>query len=172
MNKNKQNITTDNQNELFIVVDKDDNILGYKTRRECHSDRSLIHRAIHILITNDKGEILLQKRSKTKDLQPGLYTLSVGGHVTKGETYETTAKRELFEELGINTPIELITKYLAEVADQTEYVKVYEGQFNGPFKIDPKEIEEVAFFPKNKLSEMKGNITPISLLTLKHLNLL
>ncbi len=164
--------TTDNQNELFIVVDKKDKIIGYKTRKDCHHNKNLIHRAIHILIVNDKGEILLQKRSPTKDLQPGMYTLSVGGHVTKGDSYTSTAKRELFEELGINIPITLETKYLAEVSDQTEFVTTYTGKSNGPFKIDPLEIEKIEFIKKSQLPKFKSQITPISLLTLKKLNLL
>ena len=81
----------DDQKELFVVVDKNDRILGHRTRYDCHHDKSLIHRGIEIVIFNSKGEILLQKRSKKKDLYPGLYTVSTGGHVTKGESYRQSA---------------------------------------------------------------------------------
>lgn len=169
---NKRQKTTDNQNELFILVDKSDNIISYKTRKECHQNKNLIHRAIHILITNDKSEILMQKRSATKDLQPGYYTLSVGGHVTKGETYESTAERELEEELGISIPFKKVLKYLAEVEDQTEFVTIFKGISNGPFKTDKKEVEYAKFFTKQQLRKIKNKITPISILSLKQLNLL
>lgn len=66
-------LTTDNQEEMFVVVDRDDTVVGYKTRYECHHDRSLIHRTVGALIFNDKGQILLQKRSMTKDMEPGLW---------------------------------------------------------------------------------------------------
>lgn len=164
--------TTDNQNELFIVADKDDNMVGYKTRRECHQNKNLIHRAIHILIVNDKGEILMQKRSATKDLQPGYYTLSVGGHVVKGEIYESSARRELEEELGIKISFKKATKYLAEVEDQTEFVMIFKGMSNGPFKIDKREVEYVKFFTKKGLKKIKNKITPISILSLRQLNIL
>lgn len=163
---------TDNPNELFIIVDKNDNITGYSTRGECHRNKNLIHRAIHVVILNGKDEVLLQKRSKHKDMQPGYYCVSVGGHVTKGESYQTTAKRELKEELGITTPIRQIKKYLASVSDQTEMVTVYQAVHEGPFKIKKDEIELVQFYSKRQLKKDNLPITPISLLTLKQLKLL
>ncbi len=164
--------TTDNQKELFIVVDRNDKIIDYKSRRECHSNKKLIHRAIHILITNNKSELLMQKRSKSKDMQPGFYTVSVGGHVVKGETYRSTARRELTEELGIKIPFKEILKYLVEVEDQSEMIMVYQGESNGPFKTNTEEIESIQFFSKPELKKLATKITPISLLTLKKLNIL
>src|SRR5258706_2215468 len=102
----------DDQKELFIVVDEDDTILEYRTRFDCHHDASLIHRAVGIILFNDKGQILLQKRSMKKDLNPGMFTISASGHVTKGQTYEEAAKRELEEELGIQTPLTFVKKFL------------------------------------------------------------
>lgn len=145
--------TTDNQKELFIVVDKDDNILGYKTRQECHSDKSIIHRAIGVIITNDRNEILLQKRSLTKDIDPGLWTLSCSGHVDKGETNEESARRELREELGIEVPIVFKYKFVRVYSQETEMEAIFEAKSNGPFKPNPNEVDEVRFFVKNELQE-------------------
>jgi len=54
------------------------------------------------LVFNDKGELLLLKRSEIVDFNPGYYTLP-GGHVDQGEDFETAAKRELLEEAGIKS---------------------------------------------------------------------
>ncbi|SHI29843.1 NUDIX hydrolase [Pseudobutyrivibrio xylanivorans] len=49
-----------------------------------------------VLIENDKGQVLLQKRSDT-----GEWCVP-GGALDAYETYEQAAKRELFEEVGIH----------------------------------------------------------------------
>lgn len=138
--------TTDDQMELFIVVDRDDNILGYKTRYECHHDKSLIHRTVGVLIFNSKGQVLLQKRSMTKDMDGGLWGISTAGHVTKGQTYEDAAHRELREELGIDTTITPVAKFLSETADETEMAMLYKGRLEGPFVFNRDETSEVKFF--------------------------
>ena len=66
--------------EIFDVVDEADEVVGTETRREVHR-RKLLHRAVHILIYNSKGEIFLQKRSMSKDSCPGLWDSSASGHV-------------------------------------------------------------------------------------------
>ena len=49
--------------ELLILVDEKDNVLGYESKKECHEGQGLLHRAFSIFIFNDKNELLLQKRS-------------------------------------------------------------------------------------------------------------
>lgn len=151
--------TTDDLDEMFVVVDRDDNIVGYKTRRECHADPLLTHRAIAIMIRNSKGEILLQKRSMTKDLNPGKWTLAAGGHVTKDHTYKETAKRELKEELGIDIPLKFVTKFYNIRETESQMDAVYEGQYDGPFNINKDEVERVQFFTGEQIRKMGKDLT-------------
>ncbi|MBI5614581.1 mevalonate kinase [Candidatus Gottesmanbacteria bacterium] len=144
--------STDNQEELFIVVDKNDEVIGYRSRADCHSDKTLIHRSLDVVIFNDNGEILLQKRSMTKDTRPGYWGVSVGGHVSKGETYEDAAKREMKEELGVVLPVTTAEKFLFEYPHETEIDVVFTANSNGPFTPNTDEIDEVKFFSKNELS--------------------
>jgi len=77
----------------------------YKDRKEVHRDGDL-HASSHVWVVRDdmdgKGfSVLLQQRSPDKDAFPNCFDTSCAGHVAKGETYETTAIRELEEELGI-----------------------------------------------------------------------
>ncbi len=152
----------DNMQEEFIVVDKDDNILTFRTRYDCHHDKSLIHRAIGIIITNDKGEILLQKRSKYKDLQPGKYTISVSGHVTRGQTYEDAATREMNEELGIQTAITCEKKFLMKSPQETEMDTIFTAHSNGPFSPAKDEVEWVEFVSQEKIKKMQDKFTPFA----------
>jgi mevalonate kinase len=165
--------TTDDQEELFIVVDDNDNILGYRTRYDCHHDKSLIHRAVGVGVFNDRGQILLQKRSMTKDLDAGLYGLSSAGHLTLGDTYESAARRELEEELGIDSPLEYVGKYLYEDNEETEMDVIYRTIHNGPFKFNKKEIDSVAFVDPKMLSrKMLSKELVISTGTIQSLKLL
>ena len=162
----------DDQKELFVVVDKEDKIIDYKTRYECHHDKKLIHRGIGVVIFNHKGEILLQKRSPKKDLFPGFYTISCGGHVNKGETYLETAKRELKEELGIKANLKIHSRFLLESEKETEMDTIFTGVYNGPFKPDPDEVEKVEFLSTDEVKKMVHRLTPFAKKGLKELKIL
>ncbi|MDP2632859.1 MAG: NUDIX domain-containing protein [Candidatus Curtissbacteria bacterium] len=161
--------TSDDKNELFVVVDKNDKIIGYKTRGECHSNKNLMHRGAGVMIFNDKGEVLLQKRSRTKDLYPGYFTISSAGHVNKGESYEKTAKREMLEEIGIKTKITFYSKFLYEDEHETEMDTIYTATHNGPFKNDKNEVEYVQFIPKEKLLKMQKKLSPFAIKSFQEL---
>ena len=162
----------DKQDELFIVVDKSDKIIGYRTRYDCHHNKKLIHRAIGVVIFNDKGQILLQKRSKNKDLNPGMYTISASGHVGKGETYIQSAKRELEEELGIQLSLKREKKYIAKSEQETEMDYLFSGKSNGPFCPNKEEVDKVVFVDVDKLSKWLPRLTPFAILSLKQFGLL
>ena len=111
--------------EIFDVADEADNTIGQASRAEVH-EKNLIHRAVHILVFNKKRDCLLQKRSHLKDRHPGVWDSSAAGHLDAGEDYETAARRELQEELGItNTPLIPIGKLPPSSATGYEHVMVY-----------------------------------------------
>ena len=70
---------SDNNQEMFPVVDEQGNITGAATRGECHSGSRLLHPVVHLHIFNTKGELYLQKRPEWKDIQPGKWDTAVGG---------------------------------------------------------------------------------------------
>jgi mevalonate kinase len=156
--------STDDQNELFIVVDQNDNILGYKTRYECHHDKSLIHRTVGVLIFNRNGQLLLQKRSITKDMDPGVWAISTAGHVTKNQSYEEAAHRELKEELGIETAISPVVKFLSETQEETEMAMLFKGVAEGPFIFNQNETSEVKFFNTNEIRPMQLSVSSVQTL--------
>ena len=167
----KENIM-DNQDELFVVVDESDKIIGYRTRYDCHHNKELIHRTIGVVVFNDQGQPLLQKRSKNKDLYPGLYTISASGHVNKGETYLQTAKRELLEELGITAALTKRAKSLVKLEQETEMGCLFSAKHNGPFYPEKDDIDEVRFVPPSELKQMQSQLTPFAITNLKRLGLL
>ena len=158
------------QEELLIVVDEDDNILGYQSRSVCHSSNKLTHRLIGIIVINDKGEILLQKRSKTQDSWPNYYTISVSGHVLKGETYRKAGLRELKEELGIEIEIQKINKFLLFEKERSHMAMIFRGKYTDGVEnlhVNQKEISNVKFFNIGDIKKMTSNLTPFALESLK-----
>lgn len=87
-------------NECFDVIDGSGNIIGTATRKECHGNRDLTHRTVHVLVFNSAGELYLQKRSMNKNIQPGKWDTSVGGHLDLGENFQQAVHREMKEELN------------------------------------------------------------------------
>ncbi|MBI4176702.1 MAG: NUDIX domain-containing protein [Candidatus Aenigmarchaeota archaeon] len=149
--------------EFFDVVDDDDNVIGRATRQECHRKQH-IHRAVHVFIFNRKGEMLLQKRSRSKDLNPNKWTSSASGHLMPGERYTGAAHRELEEELGIKTSLRCVHKFRKRVRNDYENTKLFVGFHEGPFRPDRKEVQKVSFFRKEairkKMKEDRSIFTP------------
>ncbi len=131
--------------EIFDVVDERDQPIGRASRHEVH-ERNLRHRAVHILVFNERGDLFLQKRSRWKDKHPGLWDSSAAGHVNAGQEYAATAARELEEEIGISAPVEEIAKIDACAGTGWEFVRLYRVRHDGPFRLAPAEIECGAFF--------------------------
>jgi len=160
------------QDEQFIVVNEKDDVVGYKSRYECHHNKFLIHRAIDVAIFNKKGKLVMQKRSMQKDLYPGYYALSASGHVSKGETYGQAANRELKEEMGV-TGIDLkrVDTFLVSAKSETEMVTLYKGTYDGEYSFPFDEVESLFFFSSPELQQLKY-ITPSSFYSLKKLKLI
>jgi len=62
-------------------------------------------KSIRLFLMNSQGRIYLQKRSKLKNENAGLYDKSVGGHVVKGDSLNVTVIKECAEELGFPAAI-------------------------------------------------------------------
>lgn len=139
--------------EYFDVVDRDDTVVGLAARREVHA-RGLLHRAVHVLVFNGAGELFLQKRSLNKDTAPGAWDSSASGHVDAGEDYDACAMRELLEEIGLaidHAPARwLRLQACAETGG--EFVWVYREQAEGPFTLNPEEIERGAWYSPEEIA--------------------
>jgi isopentenyl-diphosphate Delta-isomerase len=158
--------TTDDQNEMFIVVDQNDRVLGYRKRSECHHDKTLIHRSVGVLIYDDQGRLLLQKRSLTKDTDAGKWGISAAGHVRKGQTYRQAIERELKEELGVKLPLKKVKKRILATEKETEIGQLYEAHSNGPFQPDTTEVDRIEFFPLEILRQkVKSGMIKLSACT-------
>lgn len=140
--------------ELLAVVDENDHVINILPRHQMHAS-GLRHRAVHILVFNEQGDLFLQKRSMLKDLNKGLWDTSAAGHVDVGEDYLSSAIREAKEELGINIEnlIQLLFKLSPTQQLGMEFIKVYQCIHNGPFNLNSDEIDEGRWFSIDSVSK-------------------
>lgn len=104
---------SDHGKKLLEVVDWTGTVVGIANRAVVHGSPSLIRRVVHVLLFNNKGQLLLQKRAKTRDVAPGKWDTSVEGHVHSSESIRDAAYREMMEELGIlNCDLSFLYEYL------------------------------------------------------------
>jgi isopentenyl-diphosphate Delta-isomerase len=143
--------------ELVILVDENDNAIGTMEKMEAHR-RGELHRAFSVLVFNSKGEILLQKRAKSKYHSGGAWTNACCSHPLPGEKIEAATRRRLKEEMGIDLQPEFSHKFIYKTTlDQGliehECDHVFIGTFNGEPAINQKEVEDWKFVNRQWLKK-------------------
>lgn len=151
--------------ELFPIVDELGHVIGSATRAECHSGGKKLHPVVHLHVVTPDGRILLQKRSDDKDIQPGRWDTSVGGHVDLGESTPDALKREAGEELGLYdfNPVP-IAMYVFESEIERELVNSFYAVIDAayPFVFQKSEISEISWWTQAEIEKYldKGVFTP------------
>ena len=142
--------------EIFDIVNESDEVIGSATRGEVHA-RKLCHRAVHVMVVGEDGRIFLQKRSMRKDTAPGRWDSACSGHVDSGEDYRVAAVRELKEEIGlvVGGPETLTPLFRLSPCEDTgwEFVWIFQIRSDGPFVLNPAEIEGGRWISAEELSE-------------------
>lgn len=151
--------------EYFDIYDEAGNHVGTAPRRVCHGDPRLIHRTAHVVVIHPAtGFVLLQKRSMSKDIQPGKWDTAVGGHLALGETFEQGARRELAEELGVTGAVDLKYLFDAKIRNEieSEDTRVFALYQADGFRFQTGEIDEIRFWSPEQLFDVREreNFTP------------
>lgn len=143
----------DNPDEAFDLIDSEDRVIGVVRRGDAHRDPRLLHRSVQVLVFDSGGRLLLQHRSLAKDLFPGYYCASASGHVASGEGYESTAVREVAEELGASLRLTYVGKTLVRSDYETEMTALFVARDDGPFRFHPTETDGGVFMA---LADVRG----------------
>jgi 8-oxo-dGTP pyrophosphatase MutT (NUDIX family) len=155
--------------EIVAIVDEANRVVGAAPRREMRA-RRLIHRSTYVLVFNSRGELYVQKRTRTKDVFPGYWDPAAGGVVLAGESYEEGARRELGEELGIRGG-PLVPGFDFYFADARSRVwgRAFSCVHDGPIVLQPEEIEHGAFMAVPEVLRLAETepVTPDGLLVLR-----
>lgn len=139
---------------LDIVNEKGEKTGRSFTYDETHK-RGLLHRTVHVWFINSQKQLLLQKRSKNKRAYPDMWDVTVGGHISAGQTSLEAAQRETEEEIGQHIPANDL-KFLFTVRQpRTEHRKDFiDEEFNdvyvvksdgkvSDFTVEKDEVDEV-----------------------------
>ena len=154
--------------EYLDILDENGNKTGkIKLRNEVHHDGDW-HKAVHIWIINNNGEILLQRRCASKDSHPNMLDISSAGHLQAGDDSLTGAVREIKEELNLDiSPNELqfITtlKRKSNKSINNEFDDLYILRTNKKIEemqFQKEEISEIFFVPYKKFKDMVNNKQP------------
>lgn len=139
--------------EVFDVVDMEDEVTGQETRARVHAD-GLLHRAVQMLVFNKRKEVFVQKRSHLKDMNPSVWSMSAAGHLNAGEEYEAAAVRELGEELGIKgAEVQEIGRLMPCEANGWEHVRIYVCRHDGALRFPCSEIETGQWLAQDVLQD-------------------
>jgi 8-oxo-dGTP pyrophosphatase MutT (NUDIX family) len=133
--------------EIVAIVDEHNTVVGAVPRREMRAKR-LPHRSTYILVFNARGELYIQKRTRTKDVFPGYYDTAAGGVVLAGENYERGAERELEEEMGIRgVPLTPLFDFYFEHEHTRLWGRAFSCRYDGEVVLQAEEVESGAFVP-------------------------
>lgn len=143
--------------DRVILVDTSDKAIGTMDKVEAHRGKGTRHRAISIFLFNNRGEMLLQQRSKKKIVGALQWANTCCGNVRPGETRKECALRRLREELGITDAV-IKPLYTFEYHipcnvgfSEWEVDRVYTGTHNGKMRLNPDEVERVAWRKPNEI---------------------
>lgn len=145
--------------EDFPLVDEQGNVVGRATRKFCHGGSMALHAVIHLHILSKDGRLYLQKRSMKKDIAPGRWDTSVGGHIDYGEHVKDALIREAREELGLDISalsVMPLFSYIWQSAVEREVVNAFAIEYEGCITPDHDEVDEGRFWSFDELKDSLG----------------
>lgn len=86
--------------ELVDLYDENRIPLGKTAERYAPKGPGELRVVVHVCLFDSRGRLLIQRRTESKHIWPGLWDVTVGGGVDAGETTRQGAEREVREELG------------------------------------------------------------------------
>jgi len=148
--------------EPLILVDENDNEIGFRSKGACHAGHGTLHRAFSIFLFDDRGRVLMQQRSASKPLWPLYWSNSCCSHPRRGERMEQALHRRLREELGLDAPLEFVYKFIYQVdfddvGAEHELCHVYIGAASGEVRVHPEEIADWKWVPIEQVTRELSN---------------
>jgi len=141
------------QVEMLDIVDENDNVIGKATREECHR-KKLRHRTVNAFVFDKDWSIFIIQRSENVDTEPLFWTITSGGHVESGHTYEDTIRKELKEELDLKDKPVFIKMLRNDVDHELENSAQYYVMANKKPKINKGEIKQGKFVDFQELNRL------------------
>ena len=150
--------------ELVDILDPNGNYIGESTMKSEAHKHGLFHPTVHVWFYTKNNQILIQQRGENKAIHPLLWDVSVAGHVGAGEAIETSALREVLEEIGLEIRKEQLQKIGVFKSIQKHSETLIDCEFHHTFicklhkplnllKKQDEEVENLALIPLTKFAE-------------------
>lgn len=147
---NDQHRIVSSEREELILVDRDDNEVGFASKAEAHHGGGILHRAFSLFLFNDDGELLLQQRSAQKRLWGGFWSNSCCSHPRRGESLAVATSRRLLDELNFQAELEFVYRFcyeasFGEAGSENELCHVFLGRAGEELRPNDSEIASIRF---------------------------
>lgn len=150
--------------ELIDILNEDGTATGVSAMKSEAHQKGMFHATVHIWFYTKNGKILLQKRSLKKDVFPGLWDVSVAGHIGAGESILNSAIREVEEEIGVKVTEKALLKIGIFKSVQKHSDNLIDCEFHHTFLSELKlplknltkqqsEVDDLALLPITKFQE-------------------
>ncbi len=146
------------ETEELILVDGDDNVVGHRSKGDCHDGEGLLHRAFSVFLFDGEGRLMLQQRALGKRLWPGYWSNSCCSHPRRGESMPDAVRRRVREELGLSPELTYLFKFqyhapFGGVGSERELCSVFIGRAKGAPATNGNEIAAWKFVAVDELTE-------------------
>lgn len=142
--------------ELIPEIDWDDNVVALHPKEKL-KEKMFPHRVSLVIPKTADNKILLCRRAKNKFPFPDVWCCAIGGKVLANESYEAAAYREMKEEVGMNSPLEHVTKFKYNKEDYKAIFAVFttkDAISKDVFNLDPDEIQYISAFSVDEVNQM------------------
>jgi len=100
------------EGEQLILVDREDNVIGFSSKADCHDGDGVLHRAFSVFLFDAEGRLLIQQRAAGKRLWPGYWSNTCCSHPRRGEALDVATSRRLEDELNISAKLEFVYRFI------------------------------------------------------------
>ena len=142
---------------MLQLVDPHGQTIGLMEKLSAHENGGQLHRAVSVVLLNQKGQMLVQQRAAFKYHFVGKWANASCTHPHLQETPIEAGNRALSEELGIRTSLSEVTRliYLAHDPEsgytEQEYDHVLLGYWDGSVYPNPFEVTAVRWLDPQAL---------------------
>ena len=145
--------------EQLTFVDENDQPIGSGTREQAWVN-GYYTRNIRVVLRDENGRFLSQKRSLKKSTYPGMWTVAASGHVVEGESWDSAANRETLEEIGVSPDITLVGSFNFQDEKDSKKIRqlihIYEGVIPSvtEFDMEEDEVEDMKWYELDELKSL------------------
>ena len=141
--------------ELIDILTPEGKSTGKRALKSEAHKNGWFHATVHVWLFTLDEKILLQKRALTKKVFPGLWDISVAGHIAAGESILSAAKREVFEEIGLELQENDLIKIGTRIHQVTHKNGIQDNEHHHVFIAELKVPVQKLIIQKEEVEDIK-----------------